>query len=101
MPVTIVETTSSRAQTIYGKTPAATLVYRAWGTNDEQEVRVAVESTFPAFYIGLQFDHYTLEPVEDDDTIWEARAEYALPEQAQQNEPPSTSSPRSFSFTTI
>jgi hypothetical protein len=75
MPITIIEKFDSREATEGVENPTADLLYSIQGTEDDVAVRGLVESTVPAFYVGLPFQEYHIKPLGNG--LWEASARYA------------------------
>jgi hypothetical protein len=75
MVAQIAEKPTSRPFTIGPETGDRTLRYWVAGTADELEVQALVEATIPAFYVGLQFQNYSVEPVEDGYS-WDVEVKY-------------------------
>ena len=74
MAVTILEKYDSREATEGVEQPTADLLYAITGTEDEVAVRLLVEATRPASYLGLPFQEYHLKPVGNG--VWEVSARY-------------------------
>ena len=93
MPVTVEEKFESRTSTT-GPNASIDLVYTARGSNDDLEVKTAIDSTSPASYDGLPRQSISIEPVGD--LLWEATVRYGLSSNSQ---PPPTGG-STFSFDT-
>jgi hypothetical protein len=77
MTIKIFEKFNSREGTegVQREQATAELVYRVEGTRNDGAVRATVEMTLPAFYAGLPFDTYRIEPLGNG--LWDVTARYS------------------------
>ncbi len=83
MSITIHEKPTSRSATEgVDNNASATLQYIVQGTDDDAMVHAVVQATIPAFYRGLAFQSYSIDPVHVDasDAIgyWDVAAQYGV-----------------------
>jgi len=83
MAVSIAETPTSRSATEgVDNNASATLEYIVQGTDDDAVVHAQVQATIPAFYRGLSFQSYSIDPVHVDETdaigYWDVSAQYGV-----------------------
>ena len=87
----IVEKFDSRESTAAFDSPSVDLLYIVQGTEDDAEVRSLIESSIPAFYVGLTFQSYHINHLGAG--VWEVSARYGKRE-------PKDVGDSSFSFDT-
>ena len=83
MSVDIVELYKSREGVESLDNPTAVLLYVVTGTDDDVEVRLAVEGEAPASYVGLPIQDYDFRPLGNQ--IWEAAVHYGLKKQTNES----------------
>lgn len=93
MPVTVEEKFASRASTT-GSSASIDLVYTARGSNDDLEIKTAINTISPVSYDGLPRQSVTIEPVGD--LLWEGTVRYSLSSKTS----PTPTGESTFSFDT-
>jgi len=83
MPITIDEKPSSRSATEgVDNSASATLEYIVQGTDNDSAVHALVQASIPAFYRGLSFQTYSIDPVHVDESdavgYWDISAQYGV-----------------------